>query len=675
MNFPETKKENIETIIFDNVIRDPYRWLENGKSKETKEWTDAQNIFADTILRNEAFDVFSSELIENHNVVDFSNPVFHKGKYFYSERKPQEEQFSIYVKKGIDGTPVKLVDGNGTNPKDAVSIDYWSISRTGKYLIYGLSVGGNEMPVMYVFDVDAKIILTQIERCKDAQAKWLPDDSGFFYKKNPCEGTVPKNEEHLHSKVYFHKLGDNPKDDELIFGKGRPMDDMLGLTISVDGIYLAINASQKWTENDIYIYTIKTKKTIPFVVGLPAKFSVYFSNDKIFLLTNHQANNYRVLSSSIESLFVPITEWNEIIPEREYVLESLFVTKDSILAEYLVNACSKVEIFDHEGKRKSEIPLPQYSTLAGISANREESEFFYGVTSFILTKIIYRYIPDENNFTEYRKIDNPVNPNDYVVKQEWYSSKDGAKIPLFILHKKNTKKDALMPTILYGYGGFGCSQNPMFNRNFVPWIKRGGAFAVANIRGGGEFGDKWHKQGMKENKQNSFNDFISASEYLIKEGYTDNNHLGILGGSNGGLLVNAVEVQRPELFKAVCSRVPLTDMVRFPIFGMASRWVNEYGNPDNKEDLKNILKWSPYHNVNEGVEYPATFFTTANNDSRVDPLHSRKMTALLQSVNKKNTIMLFTEMNAGHGPGRPMSKIIESGAMILSFFAKELGLK
>lgn len=675
MNFPKTKKEEIVDEMFGIKVSDPYRWLEDANSPEVKEWIDVQNSHTDKSLRNKTFETFSDELVRNFKVTTFSNPVLRNGRYFYTERHPDEDHGVFYMKVGIDGEPIKLVDPNGMNSGNTISLDYWRVSVSGKYVAYGLSQGGDEMSTLYVKDVDTGEDLDdKIPRCRHAQASWLPDDSGFFYCRYPAVGTVPKNEEHLHPKVYFHKLGDNPEDDELIFGKDRPKDDMLTLAISSDGRYLSISATQKWTENDVYIYDRETKQTTPLVVGIPAQFSGFFTKDKAVIRTNYKANNYRVLSVPIESMFTPIDEWKEIISESEYVLESLSQTKDKILAEYLVNACSKVEIFDHNGKRQGEIPLPPYSTLAGISANRDEFEFFYGVTSFTLAKKIYRYIPDENKFVEYREIDNPINPDDYVVKQEWFSSKDGTSVPMFILHRKDIMPDVAHPTILYGYGGFGIVASPSFKRGFVPWLERGGICAIANIRGGGEFGEKWHKGGIRENKQKSFDDFISAGEHLVRQKYTDSKHLGILGGSNGGLLVSAVSVHRPDLFTAVCSQVPLTDMVRFPMFGMAVRWIHEYGDPKNEEDLKKILKWSPYHNMKDETEYPAFLFTTAEKDSRVDPLHSRKMTAILQATNNKNDVLLFTEKEAGHGSGKPIKKVVESQALTLSFFAEKLKL-
>jgi len=676
MDIPYTKKENLIEKIHGHFINDPYRWLENPNSEETKEWINAQNEYTFSFLKNGNFNIFLDELVKNFKTTTFSNPVLVRGKYFYTERRPNEDQSVIYVKNGLTGNPIKLVDPNGTNKENTASIDYWSVSRSGKYIAYGLSEGGTEMSTLYIKNVGTKEDLPDtIVNCRHSPIRWLPDDSGFFYTRNPRPNTVPKNEEHLHTKVYFHKLGNNPDYDELIFGKDRPKDDMIGLSLSLDGNYLAINASQEWTRNDIYIFDCKNKKIIPLIKGVDARFLLWFALDKTLILTNYKANNYRVLSTSLNNLFAPIEEWKEIIPEKDCLLEYISITKEKIIAQYLKNACSKVIIFDYLGNEKGEIPLPPYSSTAGISTNREENEFFYGVSSFTFSKIIYRYDPTSDEYAEYRRIYNPMNSDDYVVRQEWFKSKDNTKIPIFIFHKKNLIKNGLNPTILYGYGGFSRSQTPAFNRNWIPWLERGGVFAIPNIRGGSEFGSTWHTQAIKKNKQKSFDDFIAAAEFLINQKYTDNNHLGIIGGSNGGLLVAAVAVQKPDLFKAVCSVVPLTDMVRFPKFGMAIRWIHEYGNPKINEELKNILKWSPYHNVKETVEYPNFLFTTGLKDTRVDPLHARKMTAILQSTNKKNKVLIFTEMEVGHGPGKPISKIVEGQAFKLTFFAKYLNLK
>lgn len=677
MNQPITKKDEVIEEISGISVSDPYRWLEDSSNPEVIKWVNSQNEYLYESLKDKNFEIFSDELIKNFKVTNFSNPVSRDGRYFYSERKPDEDQYAIYMKVGLDGEPIKLIDPNGKKADNTVTIDFWNPSHDGKYIAYGFSQGGDEMATLYVLDVDKKEnTKEEIPRCRYSSVRWLRDDTGFFYTRNPREGEVPENEAHLHTKVYFHKIGDNVENDVLIFGQNRPKDDMVSLSmVSFDDKYLAIHASQKWTENDVYIYDLEKKEIRPLFVGIANKFYTMFAKDKVIIDTNFKANNYRLISVPISKIFSKIDDWQELIPEREYLLQTKGVTASKIVVSYLVNASSKVFIFDHSGNEIEELQLPEFSDFSGLSTNQDEEEFFYSLDSFTFPKITYRHNPANNADEVYRKTENPIKPDDYIVKQEWFKSKDGTKIPMFIFHKKDIKIDCSNPTILYGYGGFGSISSPAFMRNHVPWLERGGVFALANIRGNGEFGEDWHKQGIKENKQNSFDDFISAGEYLIENKYTNQNKLGILGGSNGGLLTSAVAVQRPDLFKAVCSRVPLTDMVRFPLFGIASRWVHEYGNPSIKEELKNILKWSPYHNVKVGVEYPSILFTTGQKDTRVDPLHARKMSAMFQSVNKINPIYIYTETEAGHGQGKPIKKIVESTALILSFFAGKLGLK
>lgn len=675
MNIP-TRKDDIVENIHEQEVHDPYRWLENAENPEVQDWISSHNMETDEILKQGLFNEFSQELVKNFKVVNFSNPIPVQGKYFYTERQPDEDQAVLYVKKGLYGEPVILFNPNGKRDGNTVSISYWHESKTGKYVAYGISEGGDEMSTLYVKDTDSNTELSDvIPHCRYSSVRWLPDDTGFFYTRNARPGTVPVNEEHLHVKVYFHKLGVSSDNDELIFGENRPKDDMVGITLSTDGKYLGIEATTTWTENEIYIYDCNTKETKSIVAQIPAKFSISLLDSKVLLETNYKANNNRVLQSGYEEMYQHIDDWKELIPEREFLLQTLRITKSKILVEYLINSCSEVFVFDYSGKQIEKIQIPQYSSLAGISARRDEEEFFYGVDSFVFPKILYRYDPVLDVYTEYRKTDNPIVSEQYDVKQEWFQSKDGTKVPMFIVHKKGVELNSKNPTILNGYGGFGNNKTPSFARNWVPWLERNGIYVVANIRGGGEFGERWHKQGIKEYKQNSFDDFIAAGEYLISQKYTDSSHLGILGGSNGGLLVSAVGVQRPDLFKAVCALVPLTDMVRFPKFGIAVRWVHEYGNPEVKEDLEKILQWSPYHNVKKDVEYPNFYFITAEKDTRVDPLHARKMAASLGEVNKQNTVLISTEIEAGHGPGKPIVKIVESQAMVISFFSKTLDLK
>ena len=433
MQIPKTKKVDVVDELNGVIIADPYRWLENIDNTDVKNWIGAQNQYLDSFLRNEAQKGFSDELIKNFKVVNFSNPIPVKGRYFYTERQPDEDQMVLYFKDELDGVPIKLVDPNGKKKDNTVTIDYWFPGWTGKYIAYGLSEGGDEMATLYVMDVDKQENLpNKIIHCRYSSVRWLPDDSGFFYTRNPRPGTVPKNEEHLHPKVYFHKLGNDPESDKLIFGEDRPKDDMINISLSMDGKYLAIHVSQTWTENEVYIYDRDKENIVPLVTGISSKFSLQFLSNKAILYTNYKANNYKILSVELNDLFIDVDEWQEFFPERENLLESVAVTADRILLEYLVNACSEIIILDHFGKETGKVPLPQYSSLAGISTRRTEKEIFYGLESFTFPKIVYKFNPENNQYDKYRATDNPINPSDYTTKQEWYSSKDGTKIPIFI---------------------------------------------------------------------------------------------------------------------------------------------------------------------------------------------------------------------------------------------------
>lgn len=661
---PENKaKELIEA-------QDPYRWLEDSDSKDTQGWIKKQNKKTDSFLKDENFDLFSKELEENFKEKDTLNPTKAGEYYFYRERLPDEDQLNIYVKRGLEGKPQKIVKVSGTD-----TIDYWKASHTGKLLVYGISSKGDEMATLFIKDVEGGKVLEKIPYCRYSSICWLPDDSGFFYTRHLTPTEVPKGEENMHEKVYFHKLGEEYKKDPMIFGKDRPKDDMPDLELSPDGKYLAIHNYREWTKNDIYLYDVERKEVTDLIVGEEAKFSLQFLEDRAVLLTNHQAENQKILQILLEKLTnSTLSDWEPFVKETDSQLIYPYITKNKIILEYLENACSKTKVVSHEGKDLGGIDMPQYASLMGITSCIKEEEFFYAVGTFLEQRKVYRFDPETESYSIHLSLPNLLDPDEYEVKQNWCASKDGTKVPYFIVHRKNIELNMANATVLYGYGGFTTNQTPAFMKTWVPWFERGGVFAVANIRGGGEFGESWHKSGIKENKQNSFDDFVAVAKDLVKNKYTSSSHLGILGGSNGGLLVSVAGVQEPSLFKSVCSKVPLTDMVRFPLFGMASRWIHEYGDPTKKEDLERILRWSPYHNVKEGVTYPTFLFTTGEKDTRVHPLHARKMTAKLQEVEKEERTFLFTEKDAGHGMGKPVSKIVESQALTLNFFTKTLGL-
>lgn len=678
MRYPPTPRRKTIEIIHGNRIVDNYRWLEDAQKLDVKNWVKAQNKLTDKTISKNLRAKLEKELERNYNFPSVSSPIPYEGLYFWWERQPEQEQGILYVKSGLKGKKRALVDPNKLSKKTThtTSLDYWYPSRRGNYLAYGISQDGSELSVLKIINVrTGENLETVAKNAPSSSICWMPDESGFYYTKHPIPGSVPKGEERYHQKVYYHQLGTNPGSDKNIFGKDRPKEDMLSLELSVDGMLLAISVSQNWERNDIYLYNSTSEKVTKLIVGFNAQFGLTFTDEQAFIHTNYRAPNGRILSAKLDKLQGDINKWDNFIPARENKLEWYQITKDQILVAYLINITLKVICFDLNGNETGELSIPKDASLLGIGARREEAEFFYEYASFITPGITYHYNPVSREMTEYNRMGSVLNEADYMIKQEWFKSKDGTKVPMFVVHHKRLKYNGKNPTILYGYGGFELSVTPGFLRAFVPWLQKGGIYVSANIRGGGEFGKNWHLRGIRENKQKSYDDFIAAAENLIAKKYTDSKHLGILGASNGGLLVSAVAIQRPKLFNAVVAQVPLTDMVRFPKLLIASRWIAEYGDPSQAESLKHILKFSPYHNVKNNMEYPAFLFTTAVNDTRVDPMHARKMTALLQNTNTKNPVLLYTENSTGHVGSLTMSQFYQDHARVLAFFVDILKLR
>ena len=477
----ETKRDEINEIVLDTPITDPYRWLEDGEDLEVKKWITAQNAYVEEEFRGDFFNIFKNELLLTSPKSDFLVPVPGQGRFFYREKKQNEQQYVLYVKEDIDMKPVCVINPNELSADGSVVLSSWTESVSSAFVAYELSEKGSEMGTVHIKNINTgEVLAERLERCRYSNIAWLPDDSGFYYTKHPYIGEVSPNEEHLHLKVYFHVLGTGQKSDILIFGQGRPLDDMISLKISPNGEHLVISVSREWTENEIYIYHTVNKTISLFLGGLKAKFSLSFSHEKVFILTNYKADRKRVLSASLEQWdSTPIEKWIELIPENEYVLESISVSKSKVLAHYLVNVCSEVRMFDHNGVMKDKLPLPSFSAVHSIHTQYYTEEYFYGVRSFIIPFVIYRYSPDTKRIVEYRFMENPLHSEDYIVAQEWCVSKDGTKIPLFVIRKKDIEKNSKNPLILSGYGAHGSSLRPSFWKNFSPWLVRGGVLVIA----------------------------------------------------------------------------------------------------------------------------------------------------------------------------------------------------
>jgi prolyl oligopeptidase len=601
--------------------------------------------------------------------------------YFYTRREGMQNQPVLYVREGIDGKDRILVDVNQLSPDGNISLDWFFPSEHGKYVAYGTSPSGSEMSTLHIIETKTGTLLPDtIDRTRAASIAWEPDNSGFYYTRYPKKGDVPDGQERYNRHVFYHLLGTDPETDSPIFGEGRDPEDWPSVSLDNDGRMLLLTVSQGWTKTELFLMDLH-KGTPPtrITTGKNFFYSGTVYNGRLYIVTNEDAPRYRLFMA--EAGNYERDDWKEIVPQTGGVLKSADLWGGKIFAQYEQNAASQLKIFNLEGQNVRDIALPKIGTVFASSGKWNRDEIFFGFQSFTFAPEIYRYDIQHGTTRQWAKVDAPsIDPAAYEVQQEWCNSKDDTRVPMFIVHKKGLKKDGRNPTLLTAYGGFNISLTPAFNRAAYLWLERGGVYAVANLRGGAEFGEDWHRAGMLDKKQNTFDDMIAAAEHLIVEKYTDAKHLAIQGGSNGGLLMGAMFTQRPDLFRAVVCQVPLLDMLHYQEFQIARLWVPEYGNPENPEQFKWLYAYSPYHHVKAGVEYPAILFMTADTDTRVDPMHAEKMTALMQAEAKNGTsrtrpILLRIESKAGHGAGKPVTKQIEEFTDIYSFLFWQLGVR
>jgi prolyl oligopeptidase len=508
-----------------------------------------------------------------------------------------------------------------------------------------------------------------------ASLAWLPDATGFYYTRYPAPGEVPQGEDHYHRAIYFHRLGDDPAIDRLVF-RAAEKEFWPGVSLSPDGRWLVIIVARTFDQTDVYIQDLSSGgPLVPVAENLPASFEGEIAHGKLFLRTNLDAPTYRLYQVDPEH---PEREtWREIVPARaEAVLESVTIAGDRLGIGYLEGASSRFRLTDLSGRLVEEVALPVLGSLFGLGAEWNGRELFYGFSSYTVPPSVYRIDLATGSSSLWRRVEADIDPNRFEVRQVSYTSKDGTPISMFLVHRVGLERAGKNPTYLTGYGGFNISMTPSFSRSLLLWLERGGVVAVPNIRGGGEYGETWHQAGILGSKQNSFDDFIGAAEWLIAEGYTRPERLAAAGGSNGGLLVGAVLTQRPELFRAVLVQVPLLDMLRYHRFLIARLWIPEYGSADDPAQFRWLRAYSPYHHVQNGVAYPAVLLATAESDTRVDPMHARKMAARLQAATSADRpILLRLEARAGHGAGKPLSKVLDELTDSWTFVFSELGVQ
>jgi prolyl oligopeptidase len=686
--YPPTKTDNVVDVLHGVKIVDPYRWLEDGNSAETKEWVEKQNALTQSLLgKVPAREEIREKLGKLLEIGSLGTPTPRKGRYFYTKREGTQNQPVLYVRDSVNGKDRVLLDINELSKEGTVALDWYFPSRDGKLLAYGLSRDGSEFSTLQIRNVDTgKDLPDKIERTRACSLAWLPGNDGFYYTRYPAVGSVPKGKENYNRHVYLHFIGRDPAADPKIFGEGRDPEDWPTIGLSPNGHWLAVNVHQGWAKSECYVANVSAARSNPgdgkfisIAEKLPALFDVTVRDDRFYIHTNFDAPRYRFYELDPKlprDQWSDRSKWREVLPQGPDKLEGVAAIGDYLVAEYMHDATNQLKLLDRSGKLVEAIKLPTLGTIAGMGGEWDGDELFYGFQSFAVAPSIYRIDLKSRKQELWGRVETPIKPGDYVVEQVKYKSKDGTLIPMFLTYKKGLKKDGNNPTLLYGYGGFNISLTPTFATTRFLFLEKGGVLAIANLRGGGEYGEDWHRAGMLEKKQNTFDDFIYAAHWLLDNKITNKEKLAIQGGSNGGLLVGAAVTQRPDLFKAVVCQVPLLDMTRYHKFLIARLWMPEYGNPDKEADFKWIYEYSPYQKVKEGTAYPATLITTAASDSRVDPLHARKMAARMQAATASSApILLRQETRAGHGAGKPRGLILDEQTDIWSFLFVQLGVQ
>lgn len=667
---PTTPTDNVKEVLHGVEIVDPYRWLEDQWDPKTRAWIEEQNAYTRALLDTVAGrEWIRRRLTELMKVEAIGLPVERGGRYFFAKRRADQEQFVLYMRKGRQGLDEVLIDPHPWSPDHTTSVTLLDVSDDGTVLAYGVRQGGEDEITIRLFDVEARRDLPDVlPKGRYFGLSLTPDKSGFYYTRHTPEGP----------RVYFHRRGEDPARDREIFGRGYGVDKIINATLSEDGRYLLFTVSHGAgaRRTEIYLQDVARGGPILTVVNdIEARFSGEIAGDTLYLLTNWNAPRGRLLAVNVQDAAAR-DRWREIIPQSSAVINGFALVGGRLLVNHLENVQARVRIFDPDGKFLAEIPLPTIGSVSSVRGRWTSPEAFYAFSSFHIPTTIYRYDVSTGTSEVWATLKVPIRSEQFEVKQVWYESRDGTRIPMFIAHARGLKLDGARPTLLTGYGGFNVSLLPGFSARALLWMELGGVYALPNLRGGGEFGEEWHRAGMLEKKQNVFDDFLAAAEWLIKNGYTNPSRLAISGGSNGGLLVGAALTQRPELFAAVVCSYPLLDMIRYHRFLVARFWIPEYGSSDDPQQFKYLLAYSPYHQVKPGTRYPAVLFITGDADTRVDPLHARKMTARLQAATTSDRpILLRYDTKAGHSGGLPLSKQIEDLTDELSFLLWQLGVR
>jgi prolyl oligopeptidase len=675
--YPVSPRQDIKEVIFGTEVRDPYRWLEDGKSPAAQAWMKSEDDFSRKKLAAlPERDAIAARLKELFYVDSQSPPAFRGGRVFYSRRSGTQEKSVVYWKASNAKTAAEkvLLDPNTWSPDGSTSLHGWSVSRDGKRVAYKVAEHNSDESIMHVMDVETGKISTTdvIVGVKYAHASWTPKGDGFYYVSLPVDPSIPVDKRPGYAEVRYHKLGADPSKDEVVHEKTGDPTTFINGWVSKDGRWLFTEIERGTRSTDVYFRDLsKPQKTwTPLAEGLDAQFEVDVYRNKFYVKTNDGAPKWRVFV--VDPAHVERTAWKEIVPERpDSTLQSAYVLGGKLALTYLKDVATHLELHDLGGKLVREIALPAIGT-AWLTGEEDQDDAYFGFDTFNYPPEIHETSIGKGGDTLWFKQKVPVDPTLFAVEQVFYPSKDGTKIPMFLVHAKTAPHDGSAPAMLTAYGGFNVSMEPHFDKSIIPWLERGGVYAMANLRGGGEYGEAWHRAGMKQKKQNVFDDFEAAADFLVKQKVTSSDRLAIEGGSNGGLLVGAALTQRPELYRVVMCGVPLLDMVRYHLYGSGRTWIEEYGTAEKEEDFRALFAYSPYHHVTHGVAYPSVLFESADSDDRVDPMHARKLAAELQADSSGGPVLVRIERNAGHGGADLMRAWVDRIADRLAFMLAEI---
>jgi prolyl oligopeptidase len=677
--YPDTAKGNQVDDYHGTKIADPYRWLENSDSPETVDWIEQENAISLPYLEKlPSRPDFQERITKLLKFERYSPPYWEGGRYIYEKNDGLQNQDVIYTVKDLSDAPQVVLDPNKLAADGTISVSVTALSSDGRFFAYGLESSGSDWNEIHVRDLQVDQDLPDLVRwVKFSGISWTKDNRGFFYTRyaTPSSASGQKLDSLRDPKIYYHRLGDSQDKDQLIYGRPDHPEWLLHASTSKNGRYLIITASENTVpKNAVYVMNLVDPSNPqlhsalrPVFAQLDAQYEAFsVVGDRLFLRTDRNAPKYKVIAVDLSHLEQPVAD--DVVAESKDLLEEVDVVGGKLVLSYLVDAKNQVKIASLDGKPEAEVPLPTLGSVAALSGDQDRTELFYSFDSFVFPTTIYRYDVNTGKNEVFRKPSVPITSDDYQTEQIFYHSKDGTRVPMFIVHRKGIKLDGANPALLTGYGGFNISIKPTFSYSYFTWVEKGGVFAEPNLRGGGEYGQDWHQAGTKERKQNVFDDFIAAAKTLIAEKYTGSQHLGILGGSNGGLLIGACLTQRPDLFGATVPAVGVLDMLRYQDFTIGSAWISDYGSSDNPEDFKYLIKYSPLHNIHPGTCYPPTLITTADHDDRVVPGHSFKFAATLQAAQSCDSpILIRVDTKAGHGGGKPIAKIIEERADQLAF--------